>query len=522
MAVDIRLPDLGEGITSGTVINIIVGPGETVGPEDAILELETDKAVLPVPAGVSGVITSFSVSEGDEIKPGEVIAVLAADASKDKPQSSNDGDSSNKSSSKVDEAVSQSKGGELIEFKLPDLGEGIAGGTVAVVLVSPGDKVKIEEAIVELETDKAVVPVPAPVDGVIKEIKVKEGGEVKIGQVVFTMEAEQTENSLSAPPQMPEEPPVSKEVTSTPTSDMVISSNDVPAGPAARKLARELGVQLGQINGSARGGRITLEDIKAFVKAKMSGPVGGRTFSGLSPLPDFSSFGDIRKEKITKLRSIISDRMSANWANIPHVHQFQDVDVTQIIALQKKYAAQFKTEGSALSVTQFLIKGLALALKEFPIFNASFDHINKEIIYKQYFNIGVAVDTPTGLIVPVLKKANEMSIFDIGKNLKELAKKTRDRKILPQDLQGASITLSNLGGIGGTHFNPIINHPEVAILGAGRSSIKPTYINGEIVPRTILPMCLAIDHRVIDGDDGARFIMFLTHYLENVEYHMMR
>ena len=428
-----------------------------------------------------------------------------------------------------------------IEIKLPDLGEGIDSGTVTALIANEGDKLEAEDAVIELETDKAVVPVPAGIGGVISSINVSEGDEIKPGDVLAIIDKDSQSDvakSVSASADFSKREREQKNKSSSfikqtetkvdPSSDHNISANvitsakNIAAGPATRKLAREIGINLNQVPGTARGGRITLDDLKLFAKAKITDNKDRTSLlSGLKSLPNFSKFGETSREKISRLRSTISERMSANWANIPHVHQFQDVDITHIVSLQKKYAPDFKNKDSALSITQFLIKGLSLALKEFPQFNASFDHTTGELIYKKYYHIGVAVDTPAGLIVPVLKNVDHLSIFDIGKKLKELATKTRERKVETEDLQGASITLSNLGGIGGGHFTPIINHPEVAILGVGKSSIKPTYLDGEFVPRTIIPLCLAYDHRVIDGADGARFIVFLTDYLENIEYHMM-
>jgi pyruvate dehydrogenase E2 component (dihydrolipoamide acetyltransferase) len=234
-------------------------------------------------------------------------------------------------------------------------------------------------------------------------------------------------------------------------------------------------------------------------------------------LPDFEKFGPVRREKMSNLRGIISDRMSMCWNRIPHVFQFNEVDLTSLGEVQARYKDDFKAKGSSVSPTNFIIKAMAICLKEFPQFNASLDEESGEIIYKDYVNIGVAVDTPTGLIVPVLKNVDQLSIFQIGKDLKDLAKKTRDRKVTQEDLSGGGMTLSNLGGIGGTHFTPIVNWPEVAILGVGRGEVKPKYINGEVVPRNCTQMTLSYDHRVIDGADGARFMVRLTEILENIE-----
>ncbi|MBL8992677.1 MAG: 2-oxo acid dehydrogenase subunit E2, partial [Spirochaetia bacterium] len=388
-----------------------------------------------------------------------------------------------------------------------------------------GASVKAGDTLFELETDKAVVPVPADFTGTVKKLLVKEGATVKVGTAILSFEgtigssgapkAASPSTPTQTPP--PAKAPAPKSATGVPPVAFVSSTGKlVAAGPATRKLARELGVDLGKVPGSARGGRVNVEDVKRYVKSVMQGgaQAGGGARAPLN-LPDFSVFGRTRREPLTKLRKIIASRLSDSWNRIPHVHQFQDVDVTDLVELQKKHGEAFKEKGSALSVTLFMIKGLAEALKTHPSFNASLDEANNELIYKEYFNIGVAVDTPEGLIVPVLKNVDKMSIFDIGFQLKEIAKKARERKVMPADLMGASITLSNLGGIGGTHFTPIVNPPEVAILGAGRNQTKPVWVKDAFVPRSILPICLAYDHRVIDGADGARFTVFLTQYLEN-------
>lgn len=508
-----KLPSLGDGVAGGTVAKILVNPGDSVGENDSLLELETDKAVIPVPAGIKGVVKEIRVREGQELKIGETMALIEGAGSEAKTAPV---------SKPVPVETAKPVSGE---FKIPNLGDGVEGGTIATFVAKEGASVKTGDTLFELETDKAVVPVPSDFTGTVKKVLVKEGATVKVGQAILSFEGTVGEGSSTSKPtpatSTPSAAPAKtatapKAATGIPPVAFVSSSGKlVAAGPATRKLARELGVDLGKVPGSARGGRVTVDDVKRYVKGVMQG--GAQSGGARAPLalPDFNVFGKTRREPLTKLRKIIASRLSDAWNRIPHVHQFQDVDVTDLVDLQKKHGEAFKEKGSALSVTLFLIKGLAEALKTHPSFNASLDEANNELIYKEYFNIGVAVDTPEGLIVPVLKNVDKMSIFEIGFQLKEIAKKARERKVMPAELMGASITLSNLGGIGGTHFTPIVNPPEVAILGTGRNSVKPIWVKDAFVPRQILPICLAYDHRVIDGADGARFTVFLTQYLEN-------
>jgi len=457
----------------------------------------------------------------------------------------------------------------MSDILLPDLGEGVKGGVVTSISVKVGDTVKANDPLIELETDKAVLPVPAPSGGEILKVMVAEGDKITIGQVIVRMSTpggsvvpdpaseagdlshepetmtapeRKTEPVAKTEPEMKAEP-VTKTAPVAKTEDQVasikVSPNREPlwkaakatsspgagiaAGPATRKLARELGLDLAAVKGSKRGGRIDIEDVKAHVKSLKLGsakPTSG-SGSGASPnwpkLPDFGKFGGVRREKMSNIRSIISQRMSMSWNRVPHVFQFNEVDLTYLADVQKRFKDDFKAKGSSVSPTNFIIKAMAICLKEFPQFNASLDEESGEIIYKDYINIGVAVDTPTGLIVPVLKGVDQMSIFDIGKNLKDLAQRTRERKVTPEELSGGSMTLSNLGGIGGSHFTPIVNWPEVAILGVGRSETKPKWIDGEFKPRECTQMTLSYDHRVIDGADGARFMVRLSQILENIE-----
>lgn len=427
---------------------------------------------------------------------------------------------------------------------LPALAEGIESGDVVSVLVNEGDPVREGQNIIELETDKATVPVPATYAGRIAKLHVKKGDKIRVGQPIAAVEtgdsgtraqATAAEQPLPAkPPSAPEQrtvttPPPSPATAPPPvasagrySAEHVIeypSGREVPASPSVRRLARELGVDLSQVQGSARGGRITEDDIKTFVKRETSLHIPAATEARPTPsaLPDFTQWGPIRREKINNVRRRIAANMARAWLEIPHVHQFHDADITELLDLQKRYAAKFKERGATLTLTSLILKAVTHALRQYPQFNASFDVANEEIIFKDYYHIGVAVDTPAGLIVPVLRDVDKKGLFELALELSDLAKRTRERQIELSELRGATFTVTNLGGMGAGAFTPIINPPEVAILGVGRASTQPVWREGQWLPRTILPLCVAYDHRVIDGADGARFIAEVGKILEDYE-----
>ena len=544
METEIKLPELGDGIENGIIAAILVSEGDVVSENDPVVEIETDKAVLPVPAMTAGKITKIVVNVGDTLDVGGAIAKVQGEGVAASTPNESETTSEQTTQEEPAEEIQQEdeveatpvNSGETsdVEVHLPELGEGVESGIIAGILVSEGDQVEEGNALIELETDKAVLPVPSPIPGKINKLHVKAGDTLAVGDIIANIEAVAVaEVSKTKPaakkatePKKTTSAPVKKDVAVITNSSTHLSHKGkvVSAGPATRKFARELGVDLSLVAGSKRGGRIDVEDVKKFVKQQNSSPArSSGQGTGFAPieLPDFSKYGEIKVEPATNLRKIISERMSRNWATIPHVNQFQDIDITSISEVAKMHGAEFKEKGSSASPTNFFIKAMALCLKEFPIFNSSFDVEKGEIIMKSYYNIGVAVDTPSGLIVPVLKGVDTMSIFDIGKNLKELAQNTRERKVVPDDLAGGCMTLTNLGGIGGTHFTPIINAPEVAILGLGRAQVKPIFVDGEFVPRTIAQVTLAYDHRVIDGADGARFVHRLKDIMENFDKYLL-
>jgi pyruvate dehydrogenase E2 component (dihydrolipoamide acetyltransferase) len=547
MPFEFYLPKLGEGITSGTVIALSFKVGDKIKKDEPILEIETDKAAMGLPSPVDGVITKYCVKEGADIKIGDLVAIIetASTEKVNKPVEKALEKVAEKTIEKekpVVVAKQESSPAPVVEsvseYRLPPLGEGIKGGNVLTVYVKVGATVKEGDPILELETDKAAMSIPAPMSGQIVTLNVKEGKEIKIGELIGTISGV-SKAPISAPkagsddkkpktesvpaPVVSKDAPIIREFT-VPILDP--TKKIVRAGPATRKFARELGVDLGLVTGTKREGRIDVNDIKLFVKESFSS--GGNISSGgsvskqsLPALPDFSKFGSIKREPLSKIRKIISTRMSSNWNTIPHVFQFQDIDITGITEVGKKFSEEFKEKGSTASPTNFFIKAMVNCLQAFPKFNSSLDEASGELIYKEYFNIGVAVDTPAGLIVPVLRNVDKMSIFEIGKNLREIAAKGRDRKITPDEMTGACLTLSNLGGIGGTYFTPIVNWPEVAIIGIAKAQIKPVYINDVFVPRSIVTICLSYDHRVIDGADAARFVVKFKDLIENYEKTLM-
>lgn len=422
------------------------------------------------------------------------------------------------------------------EVKLPELAEGVEKGDVVNVLVSVGDRVEAETPLLELESEKATVTLPSPVGGKVAKVLVKPGQTVKVGETVVVLEGADEPAAEPAPAaeEKPEAPkkgkakkaaPEAGETKAPPQPPALIAppSPDydevIPAGPAVRRMARELGVDLRNVRGSGRGGRILLEDLDPYIRGFIAKRGGAPTAAGVAPveLPDFSKWGPVRTEKIDSLRRKIAEKMTQSWSLVPHVHHNHDVDITDLLALQKRHKERVTQMGGALTLTPFVLKALVIALREFPQFNASFDERNGEIVYKEYYHLGVAVDTEAGLIVPVLRDVDRKPIVQLAVELNDLAERTRERKVGLDELRGGTFTLSNLGGIGGAHFNPIINTPEVAILGVGRAAKRPVWNGSEFVPRDMLPITLGYDHRVIDGADGARFIVRLADVLQNFE-----
>jgi pyruvate dehydrogenase E2 component (dihydrolipoamide acetyltransferase) len=424
------------------------------------------------------------------------------------------------------------------EVRLPEISENVDSGEVIDVLVKVGDMIKEEQSIVEVETEKATFEVPSPVNGKVIEINVKEGQKIKVGEVILKVETDIQEPEKKEPEPLeqktttvkqPEQKPAQKvqvkeaakvkeqaETTEEKTQPAKIA---VSASPSVRQLARELGIDINEVTGSGPEGQITLDDVKEHAKKIISsGPPTGSGVPSAStqrrPLPDFAKWGDIERQPMTAIRRKIAETLSYTWANVPQVAQYDQADITELEKFRAEYSKKVEQAGGRLTITSIAMKVVAQGLKVFPKFNTSVDIETQEIIYKKYYHISVAVDTDRGLLVPVIRDVDKKSILQLSVELTELAQKTRDRKISPEEMLGGNFTISNLGGIGGTNFAPIIYWPQVAILGLARARQKPVYINNILQPRLFLPLSLSYDHRIIDGTEGLRFLRWIVEALE--------
>lgn len=421
---------------------------------------------------------------------------------------------------------------EMVEVKVPDIGD---FDTVEIieVLVAVGDQIAEEDSLITVESDKASMEIPSSHAGTVKEVKVNIGDAISEGAVVILLEASgaaaepvKEENAplaektavASAP--VPAAKPAPAPVKPSPTASIdPVSFKNAHASPAVRRFARELGVDLGKVSGTGRSSRIVKEDIQSFVKKLMSSGGssvnGGGSALGVEPMPeiDFSQFGEVEIKPLSKINKLTGKFLHRNWVTIPHVTQFDEADITSLEAFRKQSNKEFEKEGVKFTMLSFIMKAVAAGLKKYPRFNSSLEPSGENLILKNYFNVGVAVDTPDGLVVPVIRDVDKKSLVDISKELRELSIKARDKKLKPSDMQGGSISISSLGGIGGTKFTPIVNAPEVAILGVSKAEMKPVWNGSEFEPKLMCPLALSYDHRVIDGADGARFITYVSHLL---------
>jgi len=528
MPIEFKMPDLGENIESGDVVSILVAVGDHVEEDQPIIELETDKAVIEVPSSTSGIVQAVHVKEGENAAVGQLLLTFASDAGTAPVASASAEVSAPKPAepepaATAPEPTPQPTAAAVgpIEFNMPDLGESIESGDVVSVLVAVGDRIEEDQPVIELETDKAVIEVPSSASGIVRAIHVNEGENAAVGQLILTLEGTSTTAVAVAPPApRAEVSPSASTSTPTPpsapptTPSIAVANKLVAAAPSVRRLAREIGVEIAQVQGNGPGGRISSEDVKAHSK-KLHDTRSSSPSIAAAPLPDFSQWGDVERQPMSKVRQITAARLAQAWSTIPMVTQFDKTDITDLEIWRKQYGKRVESAGGKLTPTAILIKVLGAALKAFPQFNASIDMTSNEVIYKKYCNIGIAVDTPHGLMVPVVRGVDEKNIIELAVELSEMAQKTRDRKITPADMQGGSMTISNVGVMGGTGFTPIVNPPEVAILGVARSSIEPTYIDGQLEPRTMMPLSLSYDHRLIDGADGARFLRWVCEALQN-------
>jgi pyruvate dehydrogenase E2 component (dihydrolipoamide acetyltransferase) len=568
---EFKLPELGENIEQGDLVRLMIAPGADIKEGQPVMELETDKAVIEVPSSVTGVVREIRVKEGDKLKVGQVIFTVenGAGARAKAPEApaakveTYDPPAPARSEPQVQieqprpaappasAAPPVRSTASATEFTLPELGENIDQGDLVRLMIAPGAKVSEGQPVMELETDKAVVEVPSSVSGIVKDIQVKEGEKVKVGQVIFTLEGASTappEKRASAPVEHisgqqaarlafhlamkaegkteqqalpPDQPMQAPPSFSMPVQLGKVAGTEqrepVPAAPHVRRLAREIGLDIYNVSGTGPGGRISEDDVKAFAKATLAAaaaqaPQAARLAE--PKLPDFTKWGKVERVSMRGVRRKTAEHLREAWNTIPHVTQHDRADITELEQLRAKFAPRAEEAGGKMTVTAIALKVCASALKVFPQFNASIDMEKQEIVYKQYINIGVAADTDRGLLVPVIRDVDKKNIVELAAELAQLSKKARDKKLTPDQMEGGTFTITNLGGIGGTAFTPIVNHPEVAILGLSRGRMEPEWISGKFEPRLILPLSLSYDHRLIDGADAARFLRWIAEAFE--------
>lgn len=551
MAIEFKLPEVSEGVDSVDIAEILVAEGDVIQAGTIICEVETDKAVAEIECPHAGTITKILVSAGDSvaigqplitIEAGEGAAAEVAAAEPAAPAASEPEPAAEEAAAEPAAPAAADAAPQTIEFKLPNVSEGVDQVDVAEVLVAVGDTIAADAVVCEVETDKAVAEINCPHAGTIKAVHVSAGDSIAIGSPLITIEttsgaaapaassAPTAPTAAAAPagaaPAKSATAPQTAPASTQPASATAVSSSSsdgrtpAPAGPATRRLARKLGVDLHQVNGSARGGRIVIEDVEAYVKNRLTQPAGvpsGSASMGVvaaAPLPDFSKFGPVEKQPLNKIFRTAAANLHAAWVTIPHVTQHDLADITELESARKRYVKANPTSPK-ITMTAIMIKAVVGALRAFPKVNSSIDMESGELVIKNYYHIGVAVDTPNGLVVPVIRNCDQKNVLQVAAELGEVAVKARDRKLKAEDMQGASFTITNLGGIGGTSFTPIVNHPEVAILGMSRGQKQLYLEDGQVAERLMLPLSLSYDHRAINGADAARFIVKLSSSLTN-------
>ncbi len=520
----VSVPDTGsaDGVT---VIEIAVSVGDSVAEGDTLIVLESDKASMEIPAPASGVVTALKVSEGQQVVQGDPICEMtggnATATSTPVPQASSE-------PAAAESLAPQSSGG-IEKVVVPDTGNA-DGVTVIEVSIGVGDTVSEGDTLIVLESDKASMEIPSPVSGKVLALSVKEGDSVAQGDAIADIEATagSQPQATTASTQQPTATPASTKAPAP--QPPVVEEASVPsvgssvhAGPAVRALARELGVNLSSVPSTGPRGRITKDDLHDFVKAKLQEAESGQTMnggSGIPPIPpvDFAAFGPVERIPMTKIHKLTADNMTRCWLNVPAVTQFDEADITDLETFRKSMKAEAEKKGVKLTPLPFLIKASAYALTELPQVNASIDPSTDEIVRKGYIHIGIAVDTPDGLMVPVIRDADQKGIWDIAAEASELADKAKNKKLKPAEMQGATFTISSLGSIGGTAFTPIVPSPQAAILGISKASMQPVWDGSAFQPRLMLPLCLSYDHRVINGGDGARFTTILSKVLGDIRH----
>src|SRR5579864_293165 len=531
-AIEVKVPDIGD-YKDIPVIEVLVKAGDTVEKEQSLVTLESDKATMDVPSSAAGTIKEVKVKVGDNVSEGSLIVVLesAAGGAAAAPAAAQPAAAAPAAPAEAP-AAAPAAGGAVQEVKVPDIGD-YKDVPVIEIGVKVGDRVEKEQSLVTLESDKATMDVPSPAAGVVKEIKVKVGDAVSEGSVIVLLESAGGAAAAAPAPKHEVEPPSDAPQAPAPAPaapSALAQAPLIPAGeggtrsashasPSVRKFARELGVDVSRVQGTGPKGRITQDDITAFVKGVMTGqraaPAAAPAAAGggelnLLPWPkvDFAKFGPVDPKPLSRIKKISGANLHRNWVMIPHVTNNDEADITELEALRVQLNKEHEKAGVKFTMLAFVIKAVVAALKKFPTFNASLDGDN--LVFKQYYHVGFAADTPNGLVVPVIRDADRKGLVDIAKEMADLSKAAREGKLKPDQMQGGCFSISSLGGIGGTHFTPIINAPEVAILGLSRGAMKPVWDGKQFVPRLILPMSLSYDHRVIDGAEAARFNAYLA------------
>ncbi len=530
----VSVPDIG-GAEDVDVIEVCVAEGDEINEGDSLIVLESDKASMDVPSPASGKVVSISVSEGDKVSQGSPILVLSSSGAPAEADSLKETAKTNESAvSAASETETEEPGAaSVMDVKVPDIG-GAEGVDVIEVSVAEGDQVNEGDSIIVLESDKASMEVPSPASGKIISISIKEGDKVSEGANILKLEvagakpqkAEKPAETKQAAPaaSIPSKPSEEKPKTSSQLHPQEIQSagSEVYAGPAVRQLARQLGVDLSRVKATGPRARIIKDDVRNYVKEimqnKSAAPAASAGGSGIPAIPavDFAQFGEVELVKMNKIKKLTAATMSRNWLNVPHVTQFDDADITDLEEFRKGIKDEAEKAGVKLTPLPFLLKACASALKAESSFNVSLHSDGEHIVQKKYIHIGIAVDTPNGLVVPVIRDVDKKGLYELAAESSALAAKARDGKLMPKEMQGGCFTISSLGPIGGTGFTPIVNAPEVAILGVSKADIKPVWNGKEFVPRQMLPLCLSYDHRAINGADAGRFLTYLSKVLSDV------
>lgn len=550
MIKQILVPDVGEA-EDVEVIEVLVSVGDSINADDSLVVLESDKASMEIPSPMAGVVKSIAVKEGDTVDEGSLI--LELDTAVSLEIEANDPEAASTSvlpaakTTDQDVAPAKSEGtadktiqeNVEIDIVVPDVGE--ADEVVLTeYLVAVGDQVNVDDSLVVLESDKASMEIPSPFAGTVAALRVEVGLQVQEGDVLLSLIAKPSSGATLAPSvsvdqapsaaaslakaaQAPHETPSpaqSGQATSAGQASVQPSGKNVYAGPAVRKIARQFGVELGLVKGTGRKGRVLKEDVQAYVKKQLASPAssGASSGAGIPPIPsiDFSKFGETELRPMSRIKQATAKNLHRSWLNVPHVTQFDEADITELEIFRKTQNAELVNSGQKLTPLAFMVAACVSALKQFPQFNASIEPDYKNLILKKYYNIGVAVETPDGLVVPVIKDADKKGIVELATETATLAQQARDKKLPIDSMQGATFTISSLGGIGGTQFTPIVNAPEVAILGVSKSKMTPVWNGDKFEPRMMLPLSLSYDHRAIDGAEAARFTNYLSAVLADL------